>query len=155
VRKLLVAFIALSFALPVALLGVSGQQVRYAGGTLSNIPENATGFLKFVDEAALFSTKDGRAQVRIPYAAIESLEYGQKAGRRVGAAIVVHPLFLFSKKRKHFLTVGFTDEQSKHQGAVFELSKGIVNQTLRVLEARTGKKIEYESEEARKFAEKN
>ena len=154
-NKFLAAFLALAFAWPAALPGVSGKQVRYAGGTLSEIPENATGTLRFVDEAAQFSTQDGRSTIIMPYAAIKSLEYGQKSGRRVGAAILVHPLFLLSKKRKHFLTVGFTDEQSKHQGAVFELSKGIVNQTLRALETHTGKKIEYESEEARKFAEKN
>jgi len=155
VRKLLGVLIVLSLAWPAALLGVSGKQVRYAGGTLTNIPENATGFLEFAEQAAFFSTKDGRTKVTMPYAAIESLEYGQKVGRRVGAAIVVHPLFLFSKKRKHFLTVSFTDDQRKHQGAVFELSKGIVNQTLSALETRTGKQIAYESDEAKKYAEKH
>lgn len=154
-RKFLAALVLFSLALPGVFLGVSGKQVRYTGGTLTQIPENATGFLELAEQAALFTTKDGRGKISMPYAAIESLEYGQKVGRRVGAAIVVHPLFLLSKKRKHFLTVAFADEHSNHQGAVFELSKGIVNQTLSVLEARTGKKVAYESEEARKHAAKN
>ena len=86
----------------------------------------------------------------MPYEKITSLEYGQKVGRRVGVAVAVTPLALFSKKRKHFLTLGFTDDQGKQQGSVFELSKGTVRTILSTLEARSGKKVEYESEEAKK-----
>jgi hypothetical protein len=78
------------------------------------------------------------------------LEYGQKAGRRLGLAIVVSPFLLLSHKRKHFLTIGFTDEQDKQQAGVFELGKDIVRVTLASMEARTGKKVDYQDEEARK-----
>jgi hypothetical protein len=56
---------------------------------------------------------------------------------------------LFSKKRRHFLTVGYTDENDKQQAAVFELGKGTVRVTLAQLEARTGRKVDYEDDEAR------
>jgi len=69
-------------------------------------------------------------------------------------ALTVSILFIFSKKRKHFLTINFDDEAGKKQGAVFELSKGIVRETLRTLETNSGKKVEYESDDARKHAEK-
>jgi hypothetical protein len=62
---------------------------------------------------------------------------------------------LFSKKRKHFLTVGFKDEAGKQQAAVFELGKNVVRVTLASLEARTGQKIEYEDDEARKSGRGN
>lgn len=62
---------------------------------------------------------------------------------------------LFSKKRRHFLTVGFKDDSDKQQAAVFELGKDIVRVTLASLEARTGRKIEYEDEEARKSGRGN
>ncbi|MFM8532143.1 MAG: hypothetical protein ACKOEC_00875 [Acidimicrobiia bacterium] len=60
------------------------------------------------------------------------------------------PVALFSKKRKHFLTVSFTDAAGKDQAAVLELGKDIVRTTLTIVETRSGKKIEYQDEEARK-----
>jgi len=59
---------------------------------------------------------------------------------------------LFSKKRKRFLTVGFKDGDGKDQVAVFELGKDIVRTTLPIMETRSGKKIEYQDDEARKSA---
>jgi hypothetical protein len=70
-------------------------------------------------------------------------------------AIVVSPLLLFSKKRKHFLTVNYMDEADKQQAVVFELGKDVVRVTLASLEARTGQKIEYQDEEARKSSKGN
>ena len=81
---------------------------------------------------------------------MNTLEYGQKAGRRLGLAIAVSPVLLLSKKRRHYLTINFLDEQGKQQAAVLELGKSIVRGTLASLEARTGRKIEYEDDEARK-----
>mgnify|MGYP001585567193 CR=1 FL=1 len=140
---------------------VRGKSAKYVGGTISSIELNTKGIFDLKDSAALFANKKGDPLLTIPYERIESLEYGQKVGRRVGAALgtalVVSPLFLFllfSKKRKHFLTIGFTDEQGKKQGALFELAKGTVGATLSTLESKSGKKIEYETEEARKHAEK-
>ena len=57
---------------------------------------------------------------------------------------------LFSKKRKHYLTINFKDAAGKDQAVVFELGKEIVRTTLAILEARTGKQIQYQDEEARK-----
>jgi hypothetical protein len=57
---------------------------------------------------------------------------------------------LFPKKRKHYVTIGYKDDQGKEQVAVFELGKDIVRITLPILEARSGKKIEYQDEEAKK-----
>jgi hypothetical protein len=94
--------------------------------------------------------KKGTQPVTIPYAAITDLEYGQKAGRRVGVAIMVSPLALFSKKRKHYLTLGYKDANGKDQAAVFELGKDIVRTTLKIIETRSGKEIQYQDEEARK-----
>jgi hypothetical protein len=86
---------------------------------------------------------------------MNSLEYGQKAGRRVGLAIAVSPLALLSKKRKHFLTVNYLDDTEKQQAVVLELGKDIVRTTLATLEARSGRKIEYQDEEARKSSKGN
>jgi hypothetical protein len=96
-----------------------------------------------------------KEQFTIPYDRVDSLEYGQKAGRRVGLAIAVTPIALLSKKRRHYLTVNYTDADDKQQAAVFELGKDIVRVTLSSLEARTGRKIEYQDEEARESSKGN
>lgn len=144
----------------VAGAAVRGKAAKYVGGTVAGLSAGTNGFLELGDSAAVFQAKKG-AKVSIPYNRIESLEYGQKVGRRVGAALgtamVISPVFLlllFSKKRKHFLTIGFTDDAGAKQGAVFELAKGVVHETLTSLEAKSGKKVEYESDEAQKYAEK-
>ena len=81
----------------------------------------------------------------------------KKAGRRVGAAVATTVLLgpiglvaLLSKKRKHYLTVGYKDQSGKDQVAVIELGKDIVRTTLAVVETRLGKPVEYQDEEARK-----
>jgi hypothetical protein len=70
-------------------------------------------------------------------------------------AIAVTPLALFSKKRRHFLTVNYLHDADKQQAAVFELGKDIVRTSLASLEARTGRKVEYQDEEARKSGKGN
>jgi len=131
---------------------VRGTKAKYMGGTIAEVPDKTDGELDLSGEDMAVFTAKGGQKINIPYKSIESLEYGQKAGRRVGVALAVNPLFLFSKKRKHFLSIGYNDEQGHRQGVVFELSKGIVRSTLSTFETRSGKQIEYESEEARKHA---
>jgi len=130
----------------------------YVGGTL-DIPQKTEGILNLEGEKiAVFTYKGGKYE--LPYEQVTILEYGQKAGRRVGAAVAgfaTLPAFgipgliaLFSRKRKHFLSIALTDAEGKNQAIVLELSKGNVRTILRTMEARTGKRVEYESEEAKK-----
>ena len=126
----------------------------YVGGTISGLKEQTEGTFSAKDEKQLlFDYK--KAKLAIPYDRINSLEYGQKARRRVGLAIAVTPIALLSKKRRHFLTVNFVDDNDKQQAGVFELGKDIVRVTLSSLEARTGRKIEYQDEEARNSSKGN
>jgi hypothetical protein len=129
-----------------------GGKATYVGGTLS-IVEKTEGRLDVSDEReAVFTFKGG--STRLAYERIDSIEYGQKTGRRVGAAVVVSPLFLLSKKRKHYVTVSFQDEQGTRQGAVFEVAKGAAHHLVSTLEARSGKSVEYESDEAKRHLQK-
>lgn len=137
-------------AAPFAFAGLDSKKAAYVGGTWTGVKEGTEGTLDTsADDAATFTTKKGAPQA-IPYKAIKSLEYGQKAGRRVGMAIMISPLALFSKKRKHYLTIGYAGTDGKEHGVVLELGKNITRQTLTVMEARSGKQIEYESDEAKK-----
>jgi hypothetical protein len=120
----------------------------YVGGTVSSIKEGTEGYTSAKADTAYTFTYNG-GSLTIPYDQVDSLEYGQKAGRRVGVAIAITPFALFSKKRKHFLTISWKDENDKQQAAVLELGKDIVRTELATLEARTGRKIEYQDDEAR------
>jgi hypothetical protein len=135
-----------------AVAGIGTHEAMYVGGTLSDMKEKTEGKPQLADQGFVFEHHK-KEKLEIPYGQINSLEYGQKAGRRVGVALAVSPLFLFSHKRRHFLTVGFVDSNGKQQAAVFELGKSVIGPTLRGLEAKTGKKVDYEDAEARKSAE--
>jgi len=148
-KRTIASALVLVMVAAIPLAGVGGKNAMYVGGTVAGLAEKTEGALSTQsDTEAVFSAKNAHAT--IPYAAITSLEYGQKAGRRVAVAVLVSPLALFSKKRNHYLTITYNDAQGKEQAAVFELGKVVVRTTLKVLEVRSGKEIEYQDEEARK-----
>ncbi len=125
------------------------SHVEYVGGTAAAIGSGTSGLLE-VSDAHYFAFYTKKAQVRVPYTRIETLEYGQAVNRRLLLAIAISPVFLLSKKRKHFLTVGYTDDEGNHQALVFQVDKNDIRATLASLEARSGLKIQYQDEEARK-----
>jgi hypothetical protein len=129
--------------------GAMGGYAEYVGGTSAVFPNKAEGRLVTAHAAVLrFETKS--KTVEIPYERIQMLEYGQKVDRRYLSAVLISPLFLLSKSRKHFLTVGYEDGEGRAQALIFRVGKGDVRSLLVGLEARTGRKIVYQDEEARK-----
>jgi len=121
----------------------------YVGGTASKLDSGTGGTIDVSDPHYLaFYTK--KAQVRVAYDRVNELDYGQKVDRRLLLAVVISPMFLLSKKRQHFLTIGYTDEDGAHQALVFRVDKNSIRATLASLEARTGVRIQYQDEEARK-----
>lgn len=146
------------FELPV-WAGLGSKKTMYMGGTISTIKQGTEGNSSAADDKVfIFEYPTGKHEVgklAIPYDRVNDLEYGQKAGRRLGLAIAVTPWALLSKKRKHYLTIGYQDENDKQQAAVFELGKDVIRVMLATLEARTGRKIDYQDEEARKSGRGN
>lgn len=147
---LILAFVPSAYAL-------GGKKAAYIGGTATDFTgakKNVEGTLNLDNEKELrFDHKfvKGGGTYTIPYDKIIDIEYGHKTGRRVGAAVatalLISPVglfLLFSKKRKHYVTIGYADAEGKEQVAVFELGKDIVRTTLPILEARSGKQIEYQ-----------
>jgi hypothetical protein len=129
--------------------GGKGGHAEYVGGTISQIPEGCSGSVTAVDEQyfVFFSNK---ASWRVPYDRINLIEYGQKVDRRYVAAVLVSPLFLLAKKRSHFLTVGYSDDDNRQQAMVFKVSKDDIRMLLVSLEARTGRKVDFQDDDARK-----
>ncbi|HEY1264704.1 MAG TPA: hypothetical protein VGF06_14350 [Terriglobales bacterium] len=149
-KKFMAMLLACLFVLQaLAFAGLGSDKTKYVGGTENQIKDGMEGESSAKDEANfVFEYKNGK--LSIPYDQVDDLEYGQKAGRRLGLALTISPWLLLSKKRKHFLTVGWKDAQDKQHAAVFELGKSVIRTTIATLEARTGKKVDYQDDEARK-----
>jgi hypothetical protein len=129
--------------------GAQGGRAEYVGGTIAQIPSGCQGTVQAVDqEYFVFYSK--HASWRVPYDKIDLIEYGQKVNRRYVAAVLVSPLFLIAKKRQHFLTVGYSDEESRQQALIFKVDKDDIRAMLVSLEARTGRKVEFQDDDARK-----
>src|ERR1700722_16071563 len=138
----------------VCVLGLAaaacGQaKVEYIGGTAPKIAEGTSGAITVTDNQ-YFAFYSRRSNLRVSYEKINLVEYGQTVSRRLDLAIIISPAFLLVKKRKHFLTVGYADEEGKQQALVFRVDKNDIRAILASLEARTGQKVTYQDEEARK-----
>ncbi|MDZ7637380.1 MAG: hypothetical protein U5J83_03880 [Bryobacterales bacterium] len=130
-----------------------GAKATYVGGSIPGLPDPVKGKID-TTHPKVYRFDAGEMEVNVPWERINMLEYGQKVGRRIGLAIVVSPLFLMTKSRKHFLTVSFLDEKERQQALVFELHKDRVRSVLVTMEARTGLRVEFQDNEAR-FGEKD
>jgi len=129
--------------------GGNGGHAEYVGGTVSQIPSGCDGTVQAVD-GQYFVFYSHHASWRVPYDRINLIEYGQKVDRRYIAAVIISPLFLLAKKRQHFLTVGYSDEENHQQAMVFKVNKDDIRTMLVSLEARTGRKVEFQDDDARK-----
>ncbi|HEX4750532.1 MAG TPA: hypothetical protein VH302_13390 [Bryobacteraceae bacterium] len=127
---------------------VSGGHAEYLGGTRSDIPASSSGEIRTTDQT-FFVFVSKRVEVKVPYERINLLEYGQKVSRRYVEAVVISPLLMLAKKRQHFLTIGFQDDDGRQQAMVFRVEKNDIRLALVTLEARTGQRVQYQDEDAR------
>ncbi len=123
--------------------------VDYIGGTTASVKAGASGRIEMSDEH-YFAFYADKGQLRVPYERVNLLEYGQQVDRRLVLAVAISPVFLLSKSRRHFLTVGYTDERGMQQAMVFRVDKNSIRAALVALEARTGLNVKYQDQEARK-----
>jgi len=131
-----------------ASLAESQGSVEYIGGT-APMAAGTHGAISLADDRYL-AFYAGKMQIRVSYDRVDLVEYGQQVDRRLALALVLSPVFLLSKSRKHFLTIGYSGEDGKQQAMVFRVDKNSIRPTLVGLEARTGLKVQYQDEEARK-----
>ncbi len=135
-------------ACSVLLAGGNWGRAEYVGGTISQIPAGCAGKIQAID-TQYFVFYSGKASWRVPYDRINLLEYGQKVDRRYIAAVLVSPLFLLAKKRAHFLTVGYSDDEHHQQAMIFKVGKDDIRAMLVSLEARTGRRVDFQDDDAR------
>ena len=133
--------------LPLSAANLGGR-AEYIGGTL-DFKKSVSGRIATSDAAAMrFVNKQNN--VEVPYARINLIEYGQKVDRRYLAAALISPVLILAKSRRHFLTVGYEDPQGRQQALVLRVDKNDIRALLASLEARTGIRVTFQDQEARK-----
>ena len=138
-----------ALALALTVSASPATHVHYVGGTLSQLPAKASGTLHVGDDES-FTFQAAGATIKVPYRDVNMLEYGQRVSRRYMEAILISPVFLLAKRRAYFLTIGYTDSDGKQQAMIFQVGGKEIRPVLVSLEARSGKKVEYQDDEARK-----
>jgi hypothetical protein len=126
-----------------------GFKAEFVGGTLAGVRAKSGARVDLTGADAMIFRCAGQT-VSVAYPKIETLEYGQHVSRRYAAAVLLSPVLLLSKSRQHYVTIGYVDAEDKHQALVFRLEKGDIRSVLASLEARSGRRVEFQDDEARK-----
>ena len=130
-------------------------KAKHVTGTVKTLPEEARGTVELTTESFIFATKEN-GRLSIPYAKIVSMEFGPTCGgRQVSIGIGLAPVLKLPVKRTYYLNLSFRDEKERWQGVVLELSRGSIYEILSTLEEKTGQRVQFESVEARDYAERH
>jgi hypothetical protein len=145
-KRATLALLALSSLLQA---GGNGSRVLYVGGTVAGVPTKSSGRIE-LDQADSMTLVVHDQSIHVDYQNINTLEYGMRVSRRYMEAVLISPIFLVAKRRTHFLTIGYEDAEGRQQAIVLQVGKDEIRPLLVSLEARTGRKVEFQDEEARK-----
>ena len=129
---------------------VKKGQAKFIGGTTKLITEGAEGPIDLTSEKRLTFLPKNSATLEIPWDRVSQLEYGQKVARRWRSAILLSPIALFHKARKHYVTITYQDKEKVEQAAVLEFDNDDIRMVLASLKARTLQTIVMQDEEAKK-----
>jgi hypothetical protein len=147
VKLSLLAVLALS---PLLQAGDTGSRVLYVGGTVPGVQNKSQGRIDIGSQDDSLSLTIRTNSFLVPYKDVNTLEYGLHVSRRYVEAIFISPMFLLAKKRAHFLTIGYTDSAGQQQAIVLQVGGGEIRSLLVSLEAKTGRKVEFQDEDARR-----
>ena len=136
--------------------GTGKKDARYIGGSFVEVKAGSEGKVHLTNDGVTFTWD--KKDYSVPYNAVTSIEYGQKAGRRIGATIgwgvttlgIAALPMLLSKKRKHFATIGFKTTAGMEEGILVEFGKDINKTALSTISLKSGVKIEFETPAAEK-----
>ena len=96
-------------------------------------------------KAIRFNSKGG-AQFDIPYTRVSGLLYERTSKPRYGLGLLVAWPLLFTKSKKHYLTIQYKQPDGQGQFAILHLDKGHFQEILATAEAQTRLKVERTEE---------
>jgi hypothetical protein len=103
-------------------------------------------FLDSAKKSIEFLDKDGATTFAIPNSAIRSLHYERTSRPRYAEGLLIAWPLLFTKSKKHYLTIQYTDAGGEGHFAILHLDKSNYQQILAATEAQTGLKVDREEE---------
>jgi hypothetical protein len=126
-----------------------GARAYLTGTTLSEFPAKCAVRVDMTgDRELLFVTHS--LTLHVPYDKVNALEYGQHVGERILAAVLISPLVVLGKSRKHFVSLGYVDANGRQQVLFMQVNKADLRALLAELEGKTGRRVEYTDDEARR-----
>src|SRR5579863_6165627 len=118
-KRGLLVLLALS---PLLQAGDVGSRVTYVGGTVPGVRNKSGAVINLLQDDAIKVSANGGSFL-IPYKDVNTLEYGLRISRRYAEALLISPIFLVSKRKTHFLTIGYTDQSGNQQAMVLQVGK--------------------------------
>lgn len=110
--------------------------------------ETVPGVLRFdsAKKEVQFVEKKGTPALDVKYEAIKSMLYEKTAKPRYAAGLLLAWPLLFTKSKKHYLTIQYTDTGGTGQFAIIHLDKSNFQEALARAESEAGKKVERAEE---------
>ncbi len=110
--------------------------------------ETVPGILRFdsAKKEVQFVEKKGTPALSVKYEAIKSMLYEKTAKPRYAAGLLLAWPLLFTKSKKHYLTIQYANAAGTGQFAIIHLDKSNFREVLARAESETGKKVERAEE---------
>ena len=114
------------------------RRATYVAGTLPGVAEHSEGSISFPDKERMVFLLGGSRFMVVPYKGLAGIEYG----------LTDHIRGLVLKKKSHYVSLTYQDAAGDRQGMVLELGADDFRPVLTMLEARSGRKVQYQDEKA-------
>lgn len=125
----------------------SAKSMAKAPGEKDAKETDGTFILSPSDRRLMFRAKNGGGEAfAIPYDRVTSLLYERTSNPRYVSAMLISPLLLLTKGKKHFLTIQYKDGNDQGQYAIVRLDKTNYQDCLAAVEAQTGKRVDRTEE---------
>lgn len=124
----------------------------YWHGRIKELPEKKLGKLDVGDPQTLQYTWEKGAW-KVPYSQIKTVYVSMSRRSALVELDIIVGAIASARKRKLLLSLNMTDEKGNNRNGVFYLPRGPLKEFLQQLEAKTGRRVVYESEEARRATE--
>jgi hypothetical protein len=89
-----------------------------------------------------FLNPKGAPAFSINYDAIHAMQYERAGQPRYVAAVLISPVFLLARSKKHYLTIEYNDKSGEARSVIVRLNKKNAREAVRTATAQTSKSVE-------------
>jgi hypothetical protein len=89
-----------------------------------------------------FLNPKGAPAFSINYDAIRAMQYERTGQPRYVAAVLISPVFLLTRSKKHYLTIEYNDQSGEAHSVIVRLNKKSAHKAVATATAQTSKSVE-------------